>query len=49
MFNFLLWCTYSADVNVTPLLTVVHVSSLLCCTSFQKEIQNYSKFKDSVV
>src|SRR6218665_2944449 len=41
-------------VNVTPLLTFTHVSSLMCCTCFQKEIQNYStlhlkKVKDSEV
>ena len=40
--------------NVTPLWTSVHVSSLMCCTCFQKEIQNHSKLnskkaKDSEV
>ena len=32
-------------VNVTPILTLVHVSS----TCFQGEIQNYSNFKNSRV
>ena len=26
-------------VNVTPLLTFVYISSLMCCTCFQKEIK----------
>ena len=44
MFNFLLWCIrILQSTNVTPLLTCVHVSSVMCCTCFQKEIQNYSK------
>ena len=49
-FSLLLCClTFCCDspiqqiVNVTPLLTFPHVSSLMCCTCFQKEIQNYSK------
>ena len=46
-----LWClTFCCDariqqiVNVAPLLTFVHVSSLICCACFQREIQNDSNF-----
>src|SRR6218665_4197275 len=35
-------------VNVTHLLTFVHVSSLMCCICFQKEIQNYILKKSKI-
>src|SRR6218665_52823 len=39
------WCVVRIQqiLNATPLLTFVHVSNLMYCTCFQKEIQNYSK------
>src|SRR6218665_3141610 len=36
-------------VKIVPLLTLVHVSGLICCTCFQKEIPNYCNVKKSKI